>query len=192
MLQAPISRLQGSYDRTLSGKTTQVPQTNIKSGGTPFQIGDTNVRSSYFRYHARAAPNARAQSGTYGSGEDGNVFGSTSVPYNQKVPGGRLPLGSDPKTWSPSSGRGFGTDNPSPSFHHHFKGTRSMTHPGDMDYTTKRGDKDFHRGGHNVALGRRSPFMGKGSNLCGGRVFKKITKPSWNTKDNIAAPKHYQ
>lgn len=28
------------------------------------------------------------------------------------------------------------------------KGTASKTHKGDLDFTTKRGDKDFHRGGH--------------------------------------------
>ena len=31
------------------------------------------------------------------------------------------------------------------SFH---KGSASKTHRGDLDFTTKRGDKDFHRGGH--------------------------------------------
>jgi len=30
------------------------------------------------------------------------------------------------------------------------KGAKSKTHKGDMDYTTKRGDGDFHRGGHNI------------------------------------------
>ena len=173
VLQEPISRHQGSYDRTRTGKTTQVPQTNFKSGGTPFQIGDTTARSNYFRHHARAASNARDQSGHFGTGENGNVFGSA-------FSGSGLPLGSDPATWSPTSGKGFGTPNPSPAFHHHFKGSRSVTHPGDMDYTTKRGDRDFHRGGHNVALGRRAPYMGKGGNLCGGRVFRKITKPCVN------------
>jgi len=180
-MQAPISRHQGSYDRTRTGKTSMNSQINFRKGGKPFSIGDTNGRSDYFKYHARAGPNARDSSGTYGTGEDGNLYGS----------GSGLPLGSDPATWSPS-GKGFGTQNPSPAFHHHFKGSRSVTHPGDKDYTTKRGDKDFHRGGHNVALGRRSPFMGKGCNLCGGRLFNKITKPAWNTRDNIAAPKHYQ
>jgi hypothetical protein len=28
------------------------------------------------------------------------------------------------------------------------KGSKSKTHKGDMDYTTKKGDMDFHRGGH--------------------------------------------
>ena len=32
------------------------------------------------------------------------------------------------------------------------KGAKSKTHKGDMDYTTKRGDKDFHRGGHDLTL----------------------------------------
>ena len=39
------------------------------------------------------------------------------------------------------------------------KGDKSKTHPGDMDYTTKRGDKDFHRKGHNVkGKDGRKPF----------------------------------
>jgi len=39
----------------------------------------------------------------------------------------------------------------------HTKGTPSLTHPGDLDYTTKRGDKNFHRKGHNVHK-KRKPF----------------------------------
>ena len=35
------------------------------------------------------------------------------------------------------------------------KGDKSKTHRGDMDYTTKRGNKDFHRGGKDVKLSRR-------------------------------------
>ena len=30
------------------------------------------------------------------------------------------------------------------------KEAKSKTHKGDMDYTTKHGDKDFHRGGHRI------------------------------------------
>ena len=30
------------------------------------------------------------------------------------------------------------------------KGSKSKTHPGDMNFTTKRGDKDHHIGGHDV------------------------------------------
>ena len=30
------------------------------------------------------------------------------------------------------------------------KGTASKTRKGDKNYTTKSGDKDFHRGGHNI------------------------------------------
>ena len=29
-----------------------------------------------------------------------------------------------------------------------FKGRKSKTHKGDLDFTTKKGDKDFHEGGH--------------------------------------------
>lgn len=45
------------------------------------------------------------------------------------------------------------------------KGTRSRTHAGDMDFTTKRGNKMFHRAGHDVALyhGKHqiAPFGGR-------------------------------
>ncbi len=30
------------------------------------------------------------------------------------------------------------------------KGTKSKTNPGDMNYTTKKGDKDFHQGGKDI------------------------------------------
>ena len=31
-------------------------------------------------------------------------------------------------------------------------GMKSLTHKGDLDFTTKKGDKVFHRDGHNVAM----------------------------------------
>lgn len=37
------------------------------------------------------------------------------------------------------------------------KGDPSKTHPGDMDYTTKKGDKDYHEGGHDEQKKKR-PF----------------------------------
>ncbi len=40
------------------------------------------------------------------------------------------------------------------------KGDKSKTHRGDKDYTTKRGNKDFHRGGHDVKRKRR-PYTGR-------------------------------
>jgi hypothetical protein len=53
------------------------------------------------------------------------------------------------------------------------KGSMSKTHKGDMDYTTKKGDKDFHRGGHDEtssetsfdggSVKKRKPRMVKGS-----------------------------
>jgi hypothetical protein len=35
---------------------------------------------------------------------------------------------------------------------HHLKGTKSLTHPGDLDYTTKKGDKVHHIAGHDVKM----------------------------------------
>ena len=50
------------------------------------------------------------------------------------------------------------------------KGSKSKTHKGDMDYTTKKGDMDFHRGGHDekeseimLGTGVKKPHMIKGS-----------------------------
>ena len=34
----------------------------------------------------------------------------------------------------------------------HLKGTKSITHPGDLDYTTKYGDLDHHVGGHDIKM----------------------------------------
>lgn len=42
------------------------------------------------------------------------------------------------------------------------KGAPSKTRPGDKDYTTKRGNKDFHEGGHDVKK-KRAPFKKRGS-----------------------------
>ena len=42
----------------------------------------------------------------------------------------------------------------------HTKGTPSITHPGLANYTTKRGDKDFHEGGKNIKK-KRKPFTKK-------------------------------
>ena len=37
------------------------------------------------------------------------------------------------------------------------KGAPSKTRKGDLDFTTKRGDKDFHRAHHDILKGR-APF----------------------------------
>ena len=38
------------------------------------------------------------------------------------------------------------------------KGDRSKTRPNDKDYTTKRGNLDYHQHGHDVKLGSRHPY----------------------------------
>ena len=40
------------------------------------------------------------------------------------------------------------------------KGAKSKTRPGDKDYTTKKGDKDFHREGKDVKM-KRKPYKKK-------------------------------
>ena len=45
------------------------------------------------------------------------------------------------------------------------KGSESLTHEGDMDFTTKKGDEVYHRKGHNVKLAHTMPFgVGTGMN----------------------------
>lgn len=43
---------------------------------------------------------------------------------------------------------------------HFHKGSMSKTHPGDMDFTTKKGDKDFHEKGHDIVRSRTPFHMG--------------------------------
>lgn len=43
--------------------------------------------------------------------------------------------------------------------HHYHKGSMSKTHKGDMDFTTKKGDKDFHRGGQDI-VEKNAPYHG--------------------------------
>jgi len=38
-------------------------------------------------------------------------------------------------------------------------GTESRTHLGDMAFTTKKGDKVFHRKGHNIKMPHSIPFQ---------------------------------
>jgi len=49
------------------------------------------------------------------------------------------------------------------------KGSKSKTRPGDLDYTTKKGDKDFHEGGKDVKK-KRKPFS-------------KVPRPKMKKKD---------
>lgn len=51
------------------------------------------------------------------------------------------------------------------------KGDKSKTHKGDMDYTTKKGDKYFHRGGHDETMSESDTDSEKGS--MGGTGMKK-------------------
>jgi len=55
------------------------------------------------------------------------------------------------------------------------KGAKSITHPGDKDYTTKKGDRFFHRGGKLVKKRGRKPFT-KGA-MHGGRIRSGPSAP---------------
>jgi hypothetical protein len=52
------------------------------------------------------------------------------------------------------------------------KGTRSKTHPGRLNYTTKKGDKVYHENGHYVRKGHRpyGHFKGTRSKTHKGRL----------------------
>jgi hypothetical protein len=39
------------------------------------------------------------------------------------------------------------------------KNSLSKSHPGDLDFTTKKGDVVFHQKGHNIKIPRVLPFM---------------------------------
>jgi len=41
------------------------------------------------------------------------------------------------------------------------KGTTSLTNKGDLNFTTKKGDKVFHRGGHSLKIYGKTPYMRK-------------------------------
>ena len=70
------------------------------------------------------------------------------------------------------------------------KGSKSKTRKGDLDYTTKRGDKDFHRKGHDEKEKRR-PFMptnhgdvGEGGHGKGDEAEQKVSRPRRGVKRN--------
>jgi len=90
--QEPISRHQSGH-RGKTGQTSMIPRSNLRQ--PKMNLDDGN--NDYFRHHARLGQRLRAQSGLLGDDDNANVYGT------------RSPLGSDPSTWSPSSGKGLGT-----------------------------------------------------------------------------------
>jgi len=60
------------------------------------------------------------------------------------------------------------------------KGAKSISRKGDMDYTTKRGDKMYHRGGKDVR-GKKRPYQRRmkrqKSIRPGGKVRGRTAKP---------------
>eukprot|EP00666_Eupelagonemidae_sp_cell4sb_P003945 gene3945-1028_t len=53
-------------------------------------------------------------------------------------------------------------------------GGASKTHPGDKNYTTKKGDKDYHQSGHDVKKSTKPYSKGTGSR--GGNLTQDLTK----------------
>ena len=164
--QDPISRLQ-SGDRRGAGLTTMNRRSNTRPGKAP---GDVNA--GFFKGHALGKRRNGEMNGLTGSNDDGNVYLSTgpvmkrggkarfSVDRELKHHGvggaARPPLGSDCRTWSggcpKGSGFSFGDSHHRDSYH---KDSMSKTHPGDMDFTTKKGNLVYHRMGHDVREMRR-------------------------------------
>jgi hypothetical protein len=67
------------------------------------------------------------------------------------------------------------------------KGSKSKTHKGDMDYTTKKGDKYFHRGGHEETYSDTDSE--NGTSFDGGSVKKRkphMVKGSAEAKAHMA------
>jgi hypothetical protein len=53
------------------------------------------------------------------------------------------------------------------------KGSKSKTHKGDLDFTTKKGDHDYHRKGHDIKLRKRPFTVHKKKGKKGRRSAKK-------------------
>lgn len=60
---------------------------------------------------------------------------------------------------------------------HYFKGKKSKTHKGDLDFTTKEGDKDFHEGGHDESK-KEHPFEKLGGGAFSMGAVDDISKAS--------------
>ncbi len=187
--QDPLSRIQ-SGDRRLAGITpgSGNGRSNSHKGHSP---GNSNA--GFFRGHALGRKRSATNNGLTGSGEDGNSFmrrqthsgGKARFSVDRELKhhgaGARPPLGSDCRTWSGGCPEGmgfsFGGPNVRDSFHH---GSKSRTHPGDMDFTTKKGNKVYHRKGHDVYSMSR-PYEPKGRvAVAGTGPFRKITHPCVN------------
>lgn len=81
-------------------------------------------------------------------------FGGSQVPTD---------LFMSSRQYNGSSGAGFHKGSPSLTHLGDMdftakKGLQSKTHLGDMDFTTKKGDMVFHRKGHNIKLPHTLPF----------------------------------
>jgi len=72
------------------------------------------------------------------------------------------------------------------------KGSKSKTRPGDMDYTTKKGDKEYHQDGRDVKK-KRKPYtrkpVKKGTAVLGG---KKITFNKGGLHRSLKVPMSYK
>ena len=53
------------------------------------------------------------------------------------------------------------------------KGSKSKTHKGDLDFTTKKGDHDYHRKGHDIKHRKRPFTVHKKKGKKGRRSAKK-------------------
>jgi hypothetical protein len=61
----------------------------------------------------------------------------------------------------------------------HTKGSKSVTHKGDLDYTTKLGDALFHIGGHDIKKSKK-PYVGSG--IKGSPSLSHIGEEDYTTK----------
>ena len=143
-----------------TGPTTGPPTGPTTGPTTGTTVGTQADLSSYADAGTKAAPLAQPdnaqQSATPAAGSQ-----QTTSPAVTSFAPGLMPFGLSPYGLSPGLMSPLGLGRRSRSRRRRrgrsVKGSRSITHPGDLDYTTKRGDKDFHRDGHDIRL-RRRPY----------------------------------
>jgi len=71
------------------------------------------------------------------------------------------------------------------------KGSKSKTRPGDKDYTTKKGDKDFHQDGRDVKK-KRKPYTKKAKKGTAVLDGKKITFNKGGLHRSLKVPMSYK
>jgi len=156
------------YNRMISNRIDQINENHIRNldmlhseenghlrGGKitakSFFHGLSNAFKPITKAIAPAAKEFITDTGTALGGIAGSALGEMIGP--EGVPIGAA-VGSDlgSKLGSAAGNAMFGSGMHRNKLHRHVKGTKSITHPGDLDYTTKYGNLDHHVGGHDIKM----------------------------------------